>query len=148
MNRQKIKDYLKMLIGKTLDHLNLACDMMMFTIGNIAIHSQCFTRIMKKNEILLTTLDYQSWDEETNENNDEWYNLSLHKDSIINTKVINAQLTDTNDILIWLENDIHIQIFISNGAPHYSEEREQWRIFEIDNEDIPHIVVYAKTIQD
>ena len=147
MYLQETKEYLEQLIGKRLDNLCLACQMMMFSFDNIAIHSQCFTRIIQKKQILLTTLDYQNWDEIKSENNDEWYNLSLHKDTIINNKVVQAKLTDTNDVFIWLENDIHIQIFVSNGSPHYIEDCEQWRIFDINNELLPHTVVYATTVQ-
>ena len=148
MSRQKIVDYLKLLNGRNLDNLNLSCEMMMITFGDIAIHTQCFTRILCKERVLLTTLDYQNWDGVDDTNNDEWYNLSLHKDSIINNKVIKTQITDSNDLFIWLENDIQLQIFISNGSPHYVGDCEQWRIFEMDREDIPHIVVYSNYIQD
>ncbi len=148
MNRQKIKDYLKELDGRTLDDLNLACEMMMFCFGDICIHSQCFTRIIRKEQILLTTLDFQNWDGENDKHNDEWYNLSLNKDLIINNKVIKTQLSDTNDLFIWLENGICVQIFISNSCPHYVIDREQWRIFKRGGIDIPHTVVYSQTIQD
>lgn len=148
MIRTKIIDRLELLKGKNLDNLSLACEMMMFTFGDIVIHSQCFTRILCKERVLLTTLDYQNWDETDAENNDEWYNLSLHKSIIINNKVVKTQITNTNDLYIWLENDIQLQIFISNGSPHYVEDCEQWRIFEIDRKTIPHIVVYSNRIQE
>ena len=142
--RHKIQSYLDSLNGRTLDSLHLVCEMMVFSFGTSSIHSQCFTRIMKKESILLTTLDYQNWDETDNNNNDEWHNLSLHRASIINNKVIKTQLTNTNDLFIWLENDIQIQMYNSNGAPHYIESCEQWRIVE--NQDT-HIVVYSDFIQ-
>ncbi|MBE6925531.1 MAG: hypothetical protein E7461_01690 [Ruminococcaceae bacterium] len=148
MIRQKIKDYLELLNGKTLSNLSLACEMMMFTFDNIAIHSQCFTRILYRDQILLTTLDYQNWDETDDKNNDEWYNLSLHKNLIINNRVSKAQLMDTNDLFIWLENNIQIQMLISNSSPHYVEDSEQWRIFQNDSEDFPHTVIYSNSIQD
>ena len=147
MKRQVMKNYLDSLTGKFLDSLNLACEMMMFTFGNIAIHSQCFTRIMLKEQVLLTTLDYQNWDGENDENNDEWYNLSLYKNLITNNRVTKTLLTSTNDVFIWLENDIAIQMFISNGSSYYGEDREQWRIFDIDNKESPHVVVYSNSIQ-
>ena len=148
MKKMTIQNYLDSLSEKTLDSLNLACEMMMFTFGDIAIHSQCFTRIMLKEQVLLTTLDYQSWDQENEKNNDEWYNLSLYKKSILNNRVTKTLLTNTNDAFIWLENDISIQIFISNGSPHYVEDCEQWRIFEVDNKESSHIVVYSNSIKE
>ncbi len=148
MIRKKIEKYLELLNGSTLNDMTLAAQMMMLSFGNIAVHSQCFTRIMHRNQILLTTLDYQNRDEVDDSNNDEWYNLSLHKDLIINNKVIQTEFTSNNDLFICLENDIQIQIFISNGSPHYVEECEQWRIFEIDSENKPHTVVYSNCIQE
>lgn len=143
MNEQKIKDYLELLIGRNLDDLNLACEMMMFTFGDISLHSQCFTRIVHKDSVLLTTLDYQNWDEITDKNNDEWYNLSLYKGLIINNKVIETELTPAKDVFIRLQNDVSIQIFFSNGAPHYAEDCEQWRIFVNTDDSIPHTVIYS-----
>ena len=147
MSRQRMTDYVSLLQGKNLDYLNLACEMMMFTFGDIAIHSQCFTRILCKERVLVTTLDYQNWDGIDEENNDEWYNLSLNKHAIINNKVLKTQLTSTNDLFIWLENDIQLQIIVSNSSPHYGEDYEQWRIFKIDRKD-PHIVVYSNSIYE
>jgi len=148
MKRQAIQDYVDSLNGKSLDDLSLVCEMMTFTFGDIAIHSQCFTRIIRKEQVLVTTLDHQNWDGENEENNDERYNLSLYKNLILHNRVTKALLTSTNDVLIWLENDIAIQIWISNGTPHYAEDCEQWRIFQINNEDSPHIVVYASSIEE
>ena len=129
MNIEKIKDYLKELDGRKLDNLNLACEMIMLCFGDISIHSQCFTRIICGGKILLTTSDYQNWDGENEKHNDMWYNLAQYIDLIINNKVIKIELTDINDLFIWLENDVCIQMFISNSCPHYGDDREQWRIF-------------------
>ena len=147
MVQQKIKASMEQLVGKTLQKFNLACEMMMFNFEGVCIHAQCFTRILYKNDILLTTLDYQNWDGVTDTNNDEWYNLELHKDKIINNKIEKIEFTPTNDLLIWLENDIRIQMFISNGTPHYGEDNEQWRFFIYDDEQQPHTVIYSQTIE-
>lgn len=148
MSRKKIETYLELLNGSLLDDLTLAAQMMMFSFGSIAIHSQCFTRIMHQDRILLTTLDYQNWDEADDKNNDEWYNWSLHKKRIINNKVIKTELTNSNDLFIWLENDIQLQIFVSNGSPHYVEDCEQWRMIDKDGENIPQTVIYSNGIQE
>ena len=146
MNRQKIIEYLDSLIGRTLENISLSCEMMMFKFGEISIHSQCFTRIIYKDQILLTTFDYQNQDGVTSTNNDEWYNLSRHKELITCNKVVSADLSDTRDVIIRLGNDVLIQIFVSNSQPHYMEDSEQWRIFE-KNKDVPHIVVYSNSIR-
>ena len=95
MNLQNLKEYLQILVGKTLEDVNLACEMIMFTFGNVDIHAQCFTRIIYKNNVLLTTLDYQNWDGVTDTNNDEWFNLSQNKDKLVGC--IFTQVSDVED---------------------------------------------------
>lgn len=147
MIRKRMEKFFDLLNGRTLDSVYPVCEMLIFEFGNISLHVQCFARITQRNKILLTTLDYQNWDEITDINNDEWYHLSQYREIIVNNCVIKAELTAMNDIFIRLENDISIQIFISNGAPHYIDECEQWRIFEKDNEEDLHIVVYADKVE-
>ena len=67
----KLNEHLQAILGKRLDALNMACEMMMFSFEEYELHAQCLTRIMCENDILVTTLDYQSWDGEAEENNDE-----------------------------------------------------------------------------
>lgn len=150
MTQDKIKAYLKQLVGTTLHDVRLACEMIVLDFGKFGVHTQCFTRIIEANKILLTTLDYQSWDGVDDQNNDEWYNLAQYKSRIVNNKVTAVELTELNDLLIWLENNIHIQAFILNGPAHYCEDEddEQWRLIidgEKENENI-HIVINRKTV--
>ena len=67
----KLIEHLQAIVGKRLDAINLACEMMMFSFENYEFHTQCLTRIICENDILVTTLDYQSWDGEVEDNNDE-----------------------------------------------------------------------------
>ena len=147
MLKNKLKESVEKLVGKTLSDLNLACEMIMLDFEGCHIHSQCFTRIIYNNDIILTTLDYQNWDGINNQNNDEWYNLSKHKNLIVNNKVKKSKLTPTNDLLIELENNVQIQLYVSNGLTHFEEEQEQWRYFKISKEDEPHIVIYSTKIE-
>ena len=144
---QKAKEYLDQLIGKTLQNITLACEMIVLDFGNFGVHAQGFVRILEENDILLTTLDYQNWDGVTDTNNDEWYNLAQFKSKIVNNKVLRIEMTERNDLFIELENNIMIQSFNSNGPSHYNEieEQEQWR-FLLDDEKM-HIVVYQKNIE-
>lgn len=143
----RTKGYLNQLVGKPLEDVRLACEMIMLDFGNIGIHAQGFTRIMEGSDILLTTLDYLNWDEVTDTNNDEWYNLAQYKSRIVGNKVTAVELTSSCDLTIRLENQICIQAFNSNGPSHYGdiEEQEQWRVL-LDDEDM-HIVVYQKNIE-
>ncbi|MBQ8351267.1 MAG: hypothetical protein IJY20_04395 [Clostridia bacterium] len=139
-----VKEAMEQLKGRTLQDIHLMCEMLVFDFGDCAIHAQCFTRIVKGNAVLLTTLDYQNWDGETAENNDEWYHLKKYKACIIHHMVREIEWTATADLLLYLENDICIQLYVSNGLPHYVEDNEQWRV--IWNKENHHIVVNRKEI--
>ena len=120
----------------------------MLNFGNYKIHFQSFTRVIKNNDILLTTLDYQSWDKKEDKNNDEWYFLEKYKKEILNGIVIDVSLTKTNDLTIVFDNGITIETYISNGYSHYEEEQEQWRlILKLDNDKSHDIVIYNKHIE-
>ena len=120
----------------------------MLNFVNYKIHFQSFTRVIKNNDILLTTLDYQSWDKKEDKNNDEWYFLEKYKKEILNGIVIDVSLTKTNDLTIVFDNGITIETYISNGYSHYEEEQEQWRlILKLDNEESYDIVIYNKHIE-
>lgn len=140
--------------GLRLTDIDLACEMMMFGFEGYAIHSQCFTRIIKNNDILVTTLDYQSWDGEDDSKNDERYNLDKYKPVIMGGKVTSVKLNPLCDLEITLDNGIVIQILVQNSYAHYDEEREQYRFFETGSEDETeeqaknrkHYVVYSKHV--
>ena len=54
MIQQKIKASMEQLVGKTLQKFNLACEMMMFSFEEFALHAQCLTRIICEDDILVT----------------------------------------------------------------------------------------------
>ena len=64
--REILQKHLNVIVGKQLTELYLACEMMMFSFEEYALHTQCLTRIICKNDILVTTLDYQNWDGDEN----------------------------------------------------------------------------------
>ena len=153
MAELNFKNIISQISGLQLTSVKLACEMLIFNFEGSAVyalHSQCLTRIIKNGDILLTTLDYQSWDEENSENNDEWYNLNKFENDIVGGKVESVDLNDINDLAIKLNNRIKIELFISNGYNHYDEEREQYRFFEVIDDEHPknaHYVVYSKHIE-
>ena len=147
MNK-KLKKYTNNIIGLKVEGINLACEMIMLNFRNYKIHFQSFTRIIKNNDILLTTLDYQNWDKKEGKNNDECYFLEKYKKEILNGIVIDVSLTKTNDLTIVFDNGITIETYISNGYSHYEEEQEQWRlILKLDNDKYHDIVIYNKHIE-
>ncbi len=154
MNNSEFESIITKIIGLKLTGVHLACEMMLFNFEQYAIHSQCLTRIVKNDDILVTTLDYQSWDGECNENNDEWFNLDKFKSEIEGGKVLAIKLSPLKDLTITLDNDITIEAFIQNSYSHYDDEHEQYRFFEAEEdnetdeqkESRPHYVVYSKHI--
>ncbi len=148
MLQQKLKSAVASLVGKTLQSLNFACEMMMFDFENLCIHSQCFTRILLNDSIAFATLDYQNWDGVTDTNNDLWYNSAQYKSKLLGSKICKIDLSATNDLFIGLENNAMIQMYVSNGTPHFDTENEQWRIFVKGETQKPHIVVYSKHIEE
>ena len=142
----ELKKYLQQVVGNQLDELNLACEMMMFSFENYKLNAQCFVRIIRDNDILVTTLDYQSWDGEVDSNNDEWYFLEQHKSKILGGIVTSVDVNPLCDVAIVLDNGVRIELFIKNGYHHFDEEQDQWVLFKHDDHSYPFITVYNKTI--
>ncbi len=147
MNYQaKLKEHLQVIVGKKLDALNLACEMMMFSFGEYELHAQCLTRIICENDILVTTLDYQSWDGEVEGNNDEWYFVEQYRAKIAGGMVTSVNVNPLHDVVIILDNGIKIELFVQNGYHHFDEEHEQWMFFKRHDYSYPFVTVYSKTV--
>ena len=145
--RKKLNGLLDTFIGKELLDINLVCEMMCFNFGEMSFHAQGFTRVLQNDEVLVTTLDYQHWDEVDDKNNDEWLNMNQCKNVIINNKIERIDLLSNNDVFIYLENGICIQSFNCNGPLHFSDYNEQWRFVLNSNENNVHIVAQGKMIE-
>ena len=142
----KLNEHLQAILGKQLDALNMACEMMMFSFEKYELHAQCLVRIICENDILVTTLDYQSWDGEVEENNDEWYFVEQNKAKIVGGKVTSVSINTLHDVTIVLDNGIRIDLFIKNGYHHFENEQEQWVFFKHNDHSYPFITVYNKTV--
>ena len=159
MNYCELKNLISKIVGFRFTDVGWACNMLMFNFGSndveYAIHAQCFTRIIKNDDILVTTLDWQSWDGEHEDNNDYLYNLKKFKHDIEGGIVLSVEVNALFDVTITLDNGVSIQIFVGNSYQHYDDEWEQYRFFEgsSDDEDDeqknmpPHYVVYSKHIE-
>lgn len=142
----KLKEHLQEIVGKRLDALNLACEMMMFSFGKYALHAQCLTRIIDENDILVTTSDYQNWDGEVEENNDERYFVEQNRAKIVGGMVTSVNVNSLHDLVIILDNGIRIELFVKNGYHHFDDEHEQWVFFRHHDHSHPFITVYSKTV--
>ena len=159
MNFFELKNVISKIVGLRFTNVGGACNMLMFTFGSndveYAIHAQCFTRIIKNDDILVTTFDWQSWDGKNEENNDYLYNLKKFKPDIEGGIVVLVEVNTLFDVTITLDNGVTIQIFIDNSYQHYNDEWEQYRFFQCSPEDEadksdnipPHYVVYSKYIE-
>lgn len=141
-----LQGHFESIVGKRLEELRLACEMMMFSFEEYALHTQCLTRIIHEKDILVTTLDYQNWDGEVDTNNDEWYFLEKYRSKIMGGIVLSVKVSALHDVEIILDNGIRIELFIKNGYHHFDEECEQWRLFKVGDHSAPHITVYSKTV--
>ena len=142
----KLNEHLQAIVDKQLDALNMACEMMMFSFEKYELHTQCLTRIISKKDVLVTTLDYQSWDGETEENNDEWYFVEQNRDKIVGGTVTSVKVNALHDVTIVLDNGISIELFVKNGYHHFDDEQEQWVFFKHHNHSYPFITVYNKSV--
>lgn len=154
MNFIELEKEIRKILGLKLLSLRNTYEMMMFEFEQYALDVLCLTRIIKNGDILVTTLDYQSWDGKHQENNDEYYNLSKYKSEIEGGKVLSVEINSLGDITITLDNGVTIQVIIQNSYAHYDEESEQYRFFEVSSDEAedrkdfpPHYVVYSKHIE-
>lgn len=147
MDRSVVSNFIQEIVGNKLLKLYNACEMMIFDFGDYQLHTSCLTRVSKENDILVTTLDYQNWDGETDTNNDEWFFVKKFQHEIVGGTVLSVELSSMKDLKIMLDNDITIELYISNGYNHYDDEVEQWRLIKkIGKESTIHLVVNSKTI--
>ena len=142
----KLNEHLQVIVGKQLVALNMACEMMMFSFEKYELHAQCLTRIIYENDILVTTLDYQSWDGEAEENNDEWYFVEQNRAKIVGGMVTSVTVNALHDVSIVFDNGIKIELFVKNGYHHFDDENEQWVFFREDDHSHPFISVWSKSV--
>ena len=144
--RDTLQNYFEVIVGQQFTDLHLACEMMMFTFGEYALHTQCLTRIVHENDILVTTLDYQNWDRKVDTNNDEWYFVEQYREKIVGGIVMSVKVSALKDVVVVLDSGIRIELINKNGYHHFDDECEQWRLFKIDDYSYPHITTYSKTV--
>lgn len=129
--KKEVQAFANQLIGAKLLSLSCACELLCFGFSNnMALHASHLCRIISDGDILVTTLDYHSWDELDSKHNDEWENVNRFKDKILGGSVLSAAVNEINDLKIVLDNGIVVECLIANAYSHYTEEQEQWFLFE------------------
>ena len=128
----KEKSFADRLIGKTLENIFCQADILEFAFSetDLVLHAMGLARVIKDGEILITSIDYQSWDGENSENNDMYLNVEKYKDGITGGTVVSVSVSAVNDLKIELDNGAVIECLIANAVTNYEDETEQWVLFE------------------
>ena len=145
----KIKEFINLWVGKQVESMHCSCEILDFGFtGDLVLHGMGLSRVFLNDDLVITTIDYNSWDQKVSENNDEWYNTDKYKGQIIGGKVTNIEINKHNDLLIELDNGVRIECYIANAYPHYEEECEQWVLFEhTDDHSGRFLIASNKTIE-
>lgn len=143
----KEMNFIHSLVGKRLLNVCCAAEILTFDFFPLALHASGYARIIKNSDILVTTLDYQSWDLSESTNNDEWFNVKQFHAEMIGGAVLSATLSPWNDLHIELDNGVIIECLIANSYPHYNDEQEQWVLFERGKDHKPFLTVYSKRVE-
>lgn len=144
---QELVQFVNLLVGKKLIHFCCEAEILDFDFSPMVLHAMGCSRIIKNNDILVTTLDYQSWDLSESTHNDEWFNMERFNSEIIGGTVISVKVSPWHDLRIELDNNVVIECLIANAYPHYEKEQEQWVLFESSkNHHGTFLIVYNKGI--
>ena len=126
------------LVGQVMTDLGAHYEIMILRFGEYEIHVSCFARIIHSGKILLTTQDYQSWDEKDHKHNDMYLNIAKHGATLIGQTVRSVEVSKVNDLFIVLGNDVQIEIYSSAGSHRLSEESEQWFFYKPKDKTYPY----------
>ena len=126
------------LVGQVMTDLGAHYEIMILRFGEYEIHVSCFARIIRDGRILLTTRDYQSWDEKDHKQNDMYLNIAKYGETLIGQKVRSVEVSPINDLFIVLDNDTRIEIYSSDGRHRLSEESEQWFFYKPKDKTYPY----------
>ena len=126
------------LVGQVMTDLGAHYEILILRFGEYEIHVCCFARIIHNGKILLTTQDYQSWDEKDHKHNDMYLNIAKHGETLIGQKVRSVEVSPINDLFIVLDNDTRIEIYNSEAGHQLSEESEQWFFYKPKDKTYPY----------
>lgn len=135
------------LVGQTLYDLGVCYDILKLCFGEYEIHVGCFARIVLNDQILLTTEDYNSRDEEDYKHNDMYLNIAKHGANLIGHVVQSVEISAINDLFIVLDNGARIELFNSNGELHFSEGGEQYFFYKPKDKAYPFLSITNKDVE-
>lgn len=130
-NEKEIKDFINLLVGREIEYVCCEAEILDIGFRNLILHGMGCTRVIQENDILITTVDYLSWDGTVSTNNDEWFNVERFRDRLLGRKVLSVSMNAVHDLKINLDQEITVECLIANAYPHYCDrETEQWVLFE------------------
>lgn len=129
------------LVGQRLSDLGAHYEILILRFGEYELHVSCFARIIHNEEILLTTRDYQSWDESNHKHNDMYINIAKHGEALVGQRVTAVEISPVNDLFVTLDNDARIEIFSSNGNLQFTAEKEQWFFYKPKDKAYPFLSI-------
>lgn len=135
------------LIGQTVTDIRVNWDLLIFCFGEYVLHANCFTRVICNQKILLTTMDYQSWDEENYTHNDMYLNIADWGEKIIGQQVKNITISPVYDFVVTLNNDVRIEIYNSDGNHRMCEEPMQWCFFKPEDKSYGMLCVWSNRVE-
>ena len=135
------------LVGQVMTDLGAYYEILILRFGEYEIHVSCFARILHNGKILLTTMDYQSWDEKDHKHNDMYLNIAKHGATLIGQTVRSVEVSKVNDLFLVLDNGARIEIFSSEGSHRLSEESEQWFFYKPKDSSYPNMAVYSSGVE-
>jgi len=127
---QKAVQFVNTLLGKKPLRVCGETEIPDFGFAPPTLHAMGSTRVIKNNDILVTTPDYQSWGQVESTRNDEWFNLKRYRPEIAGGSAVSVKISPWHDPRIGLDNGVTIKCLTSNAYPHYAEGLEQWVLFE------------------
>lgn len=145
--REKIIDKLSLLKSAKLTKINHACDLIMLTFEKdkieYAFHSQTLIRFIKDNIIFITRSDYFNKKDYKDESSISNFDVKLnqYKDSFYNKAVVDIDVNEIGDLIIYCEDNIKIEVIIDSSSDSFGEGFEHWRFFKVNDIKIPHFVI-------
>ena len=134
------------LVGQVMTDLGAHYEILILRFGEYEIHVSCFARIIHDGRILLTTRDYQSWDEKDHKHNDMYLNIAKYGKTLIRQKVRSVEVSPINDLFIVLDNDTRIEIYNSEASHRLSGESEQWFFYMPKDKTYPYLSVTNNSV--
>lgn len=148
-------DYVNNILGEEIYNIGRCSSMCWIIFGSeekwnneesYSLHIQCPWRIRKKNEMLISYVDFYVFSQEEAQENEEWddrkrnvFDEKIEKFPKKGVRVEKVVVTEMYDLIIYLSDSLVIECFVDDS------NYECWRLFRKDAKE--HLVVNGKGIE-